>query len=258
MRICLITQKETLREGKMNCLVKTCEEDPEIFVSKLQEKHCFQYQLLLHCSHENSFFEKLMNFCDSFKTSYGVDWYQFSSKSLGELLTLFFQNTEAVFNFPLISDFYNCEMYTFLSCSDGVCIVNTKREDVNLDKEEIHPLDICMAEGTFKNLGKKDKSVSKSKRKSKDQGFKIKAGKTVIYLNEFKDFIESKCEKGDEASTSLTDLANKAAEYLVKHHKSLKPEDLITKEIRDKIKSAFFKLGFKKGDDDTLVGIKFN
>lgn len=91
MTICLVVQKDTLENNKVKSVLKIIDESPQDFVDKLQEGHCFRYQLVSHTGNNPSLFNKVTNVISKHKTSYGKDWYELDHDVLAKVVSLFLE-----------------------------------------------------------------------------------------------------------------------------------------------------------------------
>ena len=101
---CLIVQKDTFENGKIKGILTLTDMAPEELMSKLQENHCIEYQLLAHVRDNRDLHFRLNNLTNEYKTVHGKHWYNFECEVLGKIISLFLEYNMAVINFPLISN----------------------------------------------------------------------------------------------------------------------------------------------------------
>lgn len=134
MTICLVVQKDTLENNKVKSVLKTIEETPEDFVNKLQEGHCFRYQLVAHTGNNPSLFDKVTSVISKHKTSYGKDWYELDHDVLAKVVSLFLDYGSSVINFKCISSILGFSLKLFPVVTKEIKITNKEGKEVK-DKE---------------------------------------------------------------------------------------------------------------------------
>lgn len=134
MTICLVVQKDTLENNKVKSVLKIIEETPEDFVNKLQEGHCFRYQLVAHTGNNPSLFDKVTSVISKHKTSYGKDWYELDHDVLAKVVSLFLDYGSSVINFKCISSILGFSLKLFPVVTKEIKITNKEGKEVK-DKE---------------------------------------------------------------------------------------------------------------------------
>lgn len=134
MTICLVVQKDTLENDKVKSVLKIIEETPEDFVNKLQEGHCFRYQLVAHTGNNPSLFDKVTSTISKHKTNYGKDWYELDHDVLAKVVSLFLDYGTSVVNFKCISSIFGFSIKLFPIVTKEIKITNKEGKEVK-DKE---------------------------------------------------------------------------------------------------------------------------
>lgn len=130
MTICLVVQKDTLENNKVKSVLKIIDESPQDFVDKLQEGHCFRYQLVSHTGNNPSLFNKVTNVISKHKTNYGKDWYELDHDVLAKVVSLFLEYGETVVNFKAIASILGFSLKLFPVVTKEIKITNKDGKDV--------------------------------------------------------------------------------------------------------------------------------
>jgi len=101
---CLIVQKDTLENDKVKSVLKVCHENPEVFLSKLQDSHCIQYQLIAYCKTNPEMMERISVIVKKYKTNYGTDWYEFDHDALANIISLYIEYDKMFIDVKSIAD----------------------------------------------------------------------------------------------------------------------------------------------------------
>jgi hypothetical protein len=130
MTICLVVQKDTLDNNKVKSVLKIIDETPQEFVDKLQEGHCFRYQLVAHTANNTGLFDKVINVISKHKTSYGKDWYELDHEALAKVVSLFLEHGDTVVNFKAIASILGFSLKLFPVVTKEVKITTKETKEV--------------------------------------------------------------------------------------------------------------------------------
>lgn len=156
MTICLVVQKDTLENNKVKSVLKIIDESPEEFVSKLQEGHCFRYQLISHTKNNAKLFDRVIKVISEHKTDYGKDWYELDHDVLAKVISLFLEYGETVVNIKLISSIFgfSFKLYPIVTKEIKITDKDGKELKESTTKEDILTL-VEKLEPRKKKSGKK-------------------------------------------------------------------------------------------------------
>lgn len=136
MTICLVVQKDTLDNNKVKSVLKIIDESPQEFVDKLQEGHCFRYQLVAHTGNNTVLFDKVINVISKHKTSYGKDWYELDHEALAKVVSLFLEYGDTVVNFKAIASIFGFSLKLFPVVTKEVKITNKEGKEIKENVKE--------------------------------------------------------------------------------------------------------------------------
>lgn len=162
MTIVLIIQKDTLENDKVKSFLKIIDVAPEIFLSTLQESHCFICQLVAFTNNNSGLFDKLINIISPYKTNFGKDWYEFDHETLAKIISLFLDTDKTVIDFTSIKSIFGFNFQMFPVITKEIKISNIK--EIPKEKEEILSLIDNLQES---DVPKRKKESSSKKRTEK-------------------------------------------------------------------------------------------
>lgn len=125
----LFVQKDTLEDGKVKAVLKSCNSSVEETLTALQEENCYEFQLIAYVTYplNNELDLKLAKLTAPYKTNYGKNWYSFDAEAIGDILSLFFEYTVATVNLPLISSIFGFSFTMFPVVTKEINIVRVSR-----------------------------------------------------------------------------------------------------------------------------------
>jgi len=134
---CLIVQKDTLEDDKVKAVLKVCHENPEDFLSKLQESHCIQYQLIAYCKTNPEMMERLSVIVKQYKTNYGTDWYEFDHDALANIISLYIEYDMMYINVQSIADIMGFSFNMFPVVTKEIKVSTIPNVPVRVHKEPV-------------------------------------------------------------------------------------------------------------------------
>lgn len=129
--IVLIIQKDTLENNKVKSVLKITDVAPEIFLSNLQESHCFVCQLVAFTENKPQLFDKLIHLAAANKTNFGKDWYEFDHETLAKIITLFIESDKTVIDFTAINSIYGFSFQIFPVITKEVKIISNAPSNIS-------------------------------------------------------------------------------------------------------------------------------
>ena len=166
----LIVQKDTLEHNKVKSVINVCD-NPNEYLTSLQESHPIEYQLIASTSKNEDLNSRLSNFIGPFKTNHGKDWYEFDHDALTHIISLFLEYDTCHINLNCISSIIGFSLTMFPVVTKEVVVNPLNKSEVKpQSKSEIHSKpDIQKEEimSLIENLEKSDIPKRKKDRKSK-------------------------------------------------------------------------------------------
>ncbi len=134
----LIVQKETFNSNKIKAILKSGEN----LVSKLQEDHCFEFQLVAKTDSSPTLIDNLINTAASYKTKYGKDWYEFDVEGLTKIVNIFLESGPIYIDLKIISKIFGFSFNLIPLVKKEVKVkeIVISKENKLVEKEEIENL----------------------------------------------------------------------------------------------------------------------
>jgi len=145
----LLVQLDTFQNDKIKAILKTGEES----ISKLQEEHCFEFQLVAKSDSSANLIDELINTSSPYKTKYGKNWYEFDIDGLTKVINIFLKSGGTFVDLKIISSIFgfSFELKPLIKKEVKIEDLSEKKEknEKLVEKKEIETI--------LKEYGKKEK-----------------------------------------------------------------------------------------------------